>query len=131
MSNVTEKYELYLAASGATDEQLDEERRNLQRELNELDDVEGVKQISAGTAPANARAIDLVIIGGLALALKQAGVFDAVVNVLKEWIEQGNRRKERRKVLIKRSDGTVLEFDGYSFKEIRELGDVPGAGGKS
>jgi hypothetical protein len=64
------------------------------------------------------------------VALKQAGVFDAVVSTLKAWIESGNRRKQRRKVVIKRPDGTMLEFDGYSLKEIGGFGDLPDTGGK-
>lgn len=129
MSNGADHYELYLAASGANDEELDEQRRNLQRELNELEGVTDVKQISAGDAPENARALDLVIIGGLALALNKAGVFDAMVKVFKVWIASGNRRKENRKVLIKRPDGTVLEFDGYDLKEIGGVGGMSNAGG--
>jgi hypothetical protein len=111
-------YELYLAASGANDEELDEQRLNLQRDLNELEGVTDVKQISEGAAPPNARALDVVIIGGLAVAIKQSGVLDAIVSVLKAWIESGNRRKEKRKVVIKRPDGTMQEFDGYNLKEL-------------
>jgi hypothetical protein len=58
-------------------------------------------------------------------------VFDAVVSMLKSWIESGNRRKEKRKVVIKRPDGTVVEFDGYSLKEIGGFGDLADAGGKA
>src|ERR1700726_2722566 len=131
MSNDVKHYELYLAASGANDEELDEQRLNLQRDLNELEGVTDVKQISEGAAPENARALDLVIIGGLAVALKQSGVLDAVVTVLKAWIESGNRRKEKRKVVIKRPDGKVQEFDGYRLKEIGGFGDLPGTGNKT
>jgi Effector Associated Constant Component 1 len=122
MSSDPGNYELYLQVPEGVDEQeLDEHRRNLQRDLRELDEVGRVDQISAGTAPENARAIDWVIVGALAVALKKSGAFDAVVSVLKSWIESGNRRKEKRKVVIKRSDGTMLEFDGYSLKEISSL----------
>jgi hypothetical protein len=132
MSNGAEQYELYLeVGGGANDEQLDQYRRNLQRELYELDGVTRIDPISAGTAPEGARAIDLVVIGGLALALKQAGVFDAVVSILRTWIESGNRRKEKRKVVIKRPDGTILEYDGFSLNEIGPLGDPSGTRGKS
>jgi hypothetical protein len=65
----------------------------------------------------------LVVIGGLAVALKQSGVFDAVVSMLKAWIESGNRRKEKRKVVIKCPDGTMLQFGGYSLNEIGNFGD--------
>jgi Effector Associated Constant Component 1 len=122
MSTNADSYELYLQVpEGADDEELDSQRRNLQRELNELDGVDRVDQISAGKAPDNARAIGLVIVGALAVALKKSGAFDAIVSVLKAWIESGNRRKEKRKVVIKRPDGTMLEFDGYSLKEIGKL----------
>jgi Effector Associated Constant Component 1 len=131
MSNGAGNYELYLAVGGgADDEEVDEYRRALQWELNELEGVARVDQISAGKAPEGTRAIDLVVIGGLAVALKQAGMFDAVVSTLKAWIESGNRRKQRRKVVIKRPDGTMLEFDGYSLKEIGGFGDLPDTGGK-
>jgi len=130
MTNGAGHCELYLVVSGGTDEEeLDQSRRTLQRELNELEGVTKVEQLSGGKAPENARAVDLVVIGGLAVALKQAGVFDAVVNVLKAWIEHGNRRKEQRKVVIKRPDGTTLEFDGYSLKEIGGSGDLAGTTG--
>lgn len=121
MSNGTEQYELYLAASKADQEELDEQQRKLRRELNDVNGVTAITQISAGTAPENARAIELAVIGGLAVTLKQAGVFAAVVAVLKTWIESGNRRKEKRKVVIKCPDGTVKEFDGYSLKEIGDF----------
>jgi Effector Associated Constant Component 1 len=128
----TEQYELYLEVdAGVDDEELDQYRRNLRRELNELDGVSRIDQISAGAAPEGARAIDLVVIGGLALAFKQAGVFDAVVSVLRAWIESGDRRKEKRKVVIRRPDGTMLEYDGFSLKEIGALDDPSGTGGKS
>jgi hypothetical protein len=131
MSNDAEQYKLYLEVGGDADhEQLDQYRRNLQRELNGLDGVTRIDQISADTAPEGARAIDLVVIGGLALALKQAGVFDAVVSILRTWIESGNQRKEKRKVVIKRPDGTMLEYDGFSLKEIGSFGDPSGTGGK-
>jgi hypothetical protein len=60
--------------------------------------------------------------GGLALVLKRAGVFDAVVSVLKSWIGHGERRREKRKVVVKRPDGTVMEFDRYNLKEIGRFG---------
>jgi hypothetical protein len=131
MNHDVENYELYLAVSDGNDEELDEQRVYLRRDLCELEGVIGVKQISAGDAPENARALDLLVVGGLALALKKAGVFDAVVKVLKVWIESGNRRKEKRKVVIKRPDGTMLEFDGYALKEIDGLGDLPAIGAKA
>jgi predicted histidine transporter YuiF (NhaC family) len=99
--------------------------------LKELEGVTRVEQISAGKAPEATRAIDLVVIGGLAVALKQSGVFDAVVQVLKAWIESGNRRKEKRKVVIKRPDGTVLQFDGYSLKDVGGFGGLPVTDGKA
>jgi Effector Associated Constant Component 1 len=125
MSSDLGKYELYLQISeGADEEELDKSRLNLQTELNDLDEVDRVDQISAGKAPENARAIDLVVIGGLAIALKKSGAFDAVVSVLKSWIESGNRRKEKRRVVIKRPDGAVVEFDGYSLKEVASHPDL-------
>jgi hypothetical protein len=132
MSNGAEHYELYLEIGDSADEEeRDQHRRNLQRELKELEGVTGVEQISAGKAPEGTRAIDLVVIGGLAVALKQSGVFDAMVQVLKAWIESGNRRKEKRKVVIKRADGTVLQFDGYSLKDVGGFGGLPVTDGKA
>jgi hypothetical protein len=125
MSEQVDRYELYLEVGGADDEELDQYSRDLQRELNELEDVTHLEQITTGKAPEGSRAIDLVLVGGVALALKQAGVFDAVVAVLKAWIDVGNRRKEKRKVIIKRPDHSVLEFDGYSLKEITRVDKVP------
>jgi len=116
-------FQLYLQIGGdADEEELDQYRQNLQRDLNELEGVARVEQISAGEAPEGARALDLVVIGGLAVVLQQAGVFDAVVRILKSWIESGDRRQEKRKVLIKRPDGTMVEFDGYGLKEIGDFG---------
>jgi Effector Associated Constant Component 1 len=132
MSSSLGDYELYLeVGEGADDDELDQYRRSLQGELNELDGINYVRQISAGEAPEGSRAIDMVVIGALAVALKQSGVFDAVVQVLKTWIENGARRKEKRKVVIKRPDGTMLQFDGYNLKEIRSSGDLPETSGKA
>lgn len=125
MSSDADNYELYLQIpEGGDDQELDEHRRILQKELSDVDGVDRVREISAGKAPENARAIDLVVIGAVALALKKAGAFDAVVSVLKTWIESGNRRKEKRKVVIKRPNGTVVQFDGYSLKDVSSLPGV-------
>jgi hypothetical protein len=126
MSNGADHYELYMQVGGADEEERDQSRRNLQRELNELEGVTRTEQISLGRAPESTRAIDLVAIGALALTLKQAGVFDAVVAVLKTWIERGNQRKQKRKVVIKRPDGTILEYDGYNLKEIGDSSGLTG-----
>lgn len=129
MSSDPGSYELYLQVpEGADEQELDEHRLNLQRELNEIDGVDRVREISAGKAPENTYAIDLVVIGALAIALKKSGAFDAIVQVLKSWIESGNRRKEKRRVVIKRPDGAVVEFDGYSLKEINKLENPSGPG---
>jgi Effector Associated Constant Component 1 len=122
MSSDPGNYELYLQIpEGADEQELDEHRRNIQKELNDTDGIDRVREISAGKVSENARAIDLVIIGALAVVLKKSGAFDAMVSVLKGWIKSGNTRKEKRKVVIKRPDGTMLEFDGYSLKEIGKL----------
>jgi hypothetical protein len=68
------------------------------------------------------------VTGGIALALKQADVFEEVENVIKEWIKRGEQRREKRKVVIKGPDGTMLQFVGYGLKEI---GDLPDIGGKA
>jgi hypothetical protein len=116
------EYELQLVVEAdITDDELDQHRRTLQAELNALDDVATAGQISVGKAPDGSRAEDLLLLGAIAVSLKQAGVFDAIVSVLKTWIETGNRRKEKRKVIIKRPDGATLQFDGYSLKEIEGL----------
>lgn len=128
MSNGAEQYELYIEIGGADEEERDWSQRNLQRELHELEGVIQAEQISVGKAPEGTRAIDLVVVGALALTLKQAGVLDAVVAVLKTWIESGNQRKEKRKVVIRRPDGAMLEFDGYSLKEIGDFGGLADTG---
>jgi hypothetical protein len=115
MSNGAEHYELYLVVDGGADEEeLDRQRIQLQTDLNDLD---GVTPNFGGQGPGGCQGIDLVVIGGLAVALKQAGVFDAVVQVLKAWVERGNQRKEKRKIVIKRPDATVL--DGERSVSIR------------
>jgi hypothetical protein len=57
MSNGAEPYELYLEIGDSADEEeRDQHRRNLQRELKELEGVTRVEQISAGKAPEGTRA---------------------------------------------------------------------------
>ena len=98
MSNDVGHYELYFAVDGGCDENtLDQYRRTVQNELKELDGVDRIAQISKGEPPEGARSDTLVEIGALAFALKQSGAFDAVVQILKSWIESGNRRKKNGK----------------------------------
>jgi hypothetical protein len=128
MSSDVGHYELYFAVDGGCDENtLDQYRRTVQNELKELDGVDRIAQISKGEPHEGARSDTLVEIGALAFALKQSGAFDAVVQILKSWIESGNRRREKRKVIIKRPDGTVIEFDSYSLKEIGAIDRLPRA----
>ena len=115
MSDCTACFDLYLQiVGGGGEEELDRHQRSMQREVNEVDGVTGVGQIPAGKAAENAWAIDLGVIGCLAVALRQACAFDVVVS--------GNRRKEKRRVGIKWPDATVLQFDAYSLKEVLGLG---------
>jgi hypothetical protein len=127
MSNDACQYELYLSIEGDVDDsELDQQQIYLRNELKELNGIGDVNQIKIGKLPPGARAVELVAIGALAVTFKQAGVFDAIVSVIKSWIEHGNRRKEKRKVVVKRPDGTMLEFDGYSLKDIEGFEGAPG-----
>jgi hypothetical protein len=127
MSNGEGRYEIFLLVTGRVDdEELDRERIYLQNELKELEGVVEIGQISPGEVPEGARAIDLVVVGAVALALRQAGVFHGVENVVKEWIKRGEQHRERRKVVIKSPNGASEEYTGYSPGEVRKMRLNPG-----
>ncbi len=66
--------------------ELDELTRQLRAEMEELN-VDSVKQVSAGVAPAGTKAVDFAAIGQMAVSLAPA-VVPPLFELLKSWVER-------------------------------------------
>lgn len=97
------------AGDGASAAELDELTAALRRELLRLD-LERVERPSAGPAPADARGVDLAIVGQLIVELGKAGpILGQVIAVVQAWAARSPQRTA--KVTI---GGDTLELTGMS-----------------
>lgn len=94
--------------------QLDDETRQLQRELSELD-VDDVRRVGGGSPPPGARAIDATLLGSLAVTAGRE-VIGAVVGLLVQWI---GRRSDRTVRLTIGDDS--IELSDVSADDQRRL----------
>jgi hypothetical protein len=101
-------------------DELDELTRQLRAEVNELD-VESVEQLSAGPAPEGSKAVDMAVLGQLAVTLAPSLV-PPLFDLLKSWVE----RKPSTPVKITVKSGrksTQIEYDPTrtSASDVEEL----------
>jgi hypothetical protein len=100
------------------DEDLAQAAAELQDELAELD-VEAVLPATSGEAPAGAKGIELLALGGLLIKVGQsARVLRDVVDAIRQWV---GRTGASVKMAI---DGDVLEIKGASSADMKQLIDV-------
>ncbi len=110
---------LQVEVLGAEDADVDE-LNNLTQLLRDellLLDVDAVDAAQKGSAPAGAKGIDLLAIGGLIVRMaRSARLLDAVVKTIGLWVERVGTRRVRIEL-----DGDVLEVTGLSSSEQRML----------
>lgn len=87
--------------------------RQLREQLKELD-VESVAAISAGPAPDDSKALDLIVIGGLLVKLGPAAV-SAVVGVVQAWVG----RDAGRSVTMRRGDREITVTKATEDQQAR------------
>ena len=109
-----------LSVEGDDPVELDELTRQLREEVNELD-VDSVEQVSAGPAPGGTKAVDMAVLGQLAVTLAPTLV-PSLFDLLKSWVE----RKPSTPVKITVKSGrksTQIEYDPASTspREVEEL----------
>ena len=97
------------AGEGASAAELDELTAALRRELLRLD-VDRVDRPSAGPAPADARGVDLAIVGQLIVEFGKAGpILAQVIGVVQAWAARSPQRTAKLTI----GDDT-LELTGMS-----------------
>ena len=107
-----------LAVDDADPAELDRLTANLRRELLQLD-VNNVTRLREGPPPPGARAVELVALASLVVAVGDiAGALSSVVHSVQSWIGH----KPDRKVRIE-MNGDVLELSGATAEQQQRLVD--------
>ena|SRR2546429_2792057 len=107
-----------LAVDSAEAEELDRLTANLRRELLQLD-IDDVTRLREGPPPPGARAVELVALGSLIVAVgKAAGALAGVVRAVQGWLGRKPDRKVRLEI-----DGDVLELSGATADQQQRLVD--------
>ena len=88
------------AGADADDEELDRVTRQLREELGDLDGVEPVKPVEAGTVPEGAKSGEVLTLGALAVT-----ILPSVIPKLIEFLQTWSMRGENRTVKIEASMG--------------------------
>ena len=97
-----------LSLDGGDDTELDELTRQLKAEVEELH-VDSVEQVSAGDAPDGTKAVDMQVIGQMAVSLAPT-IIPPLFELLKSWVE----RKPSTPVKIRVKVGkrtALIEYD--------------------
>ena len=107
-----------LAVDDAEAEELDQLTANLRRELLQLD-VDDVTRVREGSPPPGTKAVELVALGSLIVAVgKAAGALSGVVRAAQAWLGHKPERKVRLEI-----DGDVLELSGATAEQQQSLVD--------
>jgi hypothetical protein len=115
---VGEEIRLYFAEDDADPERVAAMTGYLRDELRQLD-VDEVRALPGGEAPAGSRALDAVAIGGLLITLgKSADGLRSVVGTIRQWLSRGDG--VRRTVRLELG-GDVLELSEASAAEQQRL----------
>ena len=75
-----------LSLEGGDAAELDELTRQLRAEVEDLN-VDSVEQVAAGEAPQGTKAVDLAVIGQMAITLAPA-IVPPLFDLLKSWVER-------------------------------------------
>lgn len=97
-----------LSLDGGNDAELDELTRQLMAEVEDLR-VDSVEQVSAGEAPDGTKAVDMLVIGQMAVSLAPT-IIPPLFELLKSWVE----RKPSTPVKIRVKVGkrtALIEYD--------------------
>ena len=99
---------------GADAEEVDALTNQLRRQLLELD-VESVEHISQGEAPPGARALDILLLGGL-LVKHSPEVLKTVIVTVQSWVGLHPGRSVELQM-----DGDTLKLTGVSSDQQQQL----------
>ncbi|HSK25670.1 MAG TPA: hypothetical protein VK894_02015 [Jiangellales bacterium] len=109
---------LELAELDADAERLDELTGYLRQELLELD-VDDVTAVRAGPPPPGARALDVLVVGGLLVKLADTAALRSVVSAVRRWLSRGDGGTPRTvRVEI---GGDVIELSAASDADQERL----------
>ena len=101
------------------DEALAESALALGHELAELD-VDEVSPVAAGEAPAGAKGVELLALGGLLIKLGGSSrVLRQVVDTIRDWVGRTGAGSVKMTV-----DGDVLEVTGASSADVKQMIDA-------
>jgi hypothetical protein len=100
-----------IAASDATEEDIDRMTRQLLSELREMD-VESAELTKGGPAPHGTKSVDPVMMGNIVVAVLPA-VLPSVIGLVQAWASRGQGRNVKFK-------GKGIEFEG-SPEELHKL----------
>ncbi len=97
-----------LSLEGGDSAELDELTRQLRTEVEELN-VDSVEEVSAGAAPAGTKAVDLTVIGQMAVTLAPT-IVPPLFELLKSWVERKPFTPVKVKVRVGRKTAQI-EYD--------------------
>ena len=109
---------LLVTEDGADAERVDLLTGHLRRDLDQLD-VDDVRPLAGGAAPAGTRAFDVAVVGGLIVSLgTSAQALGSVLAAVRSWLSRspGPVRTVRLEL-----DGDVLELSQASASEQERL----------
>lgn len=101
--------EIEISAKHTVEADIDRMTRNLLAELRETD-VESVRLVSSGSAPAGTKSTDPVTTGAIAIAVLPT-VLPKIVEMIQAWALRGHGRTVKFKGKIR---GQTVEFEGHS-----------------
>jgi hypothetical protein len=120
MSEHTTELLIELSLEGGDAAELDELTRQLRAEVEELN-VDSVDRVSAGVAPEGTKALDLAVIGQMAVTLAPA-IVPPLFDLLRSWVER--KPSTPVKVRVKVGKRTAqIEYDPTktSAKDLEAL----------
>ena len=108
MSENSAELLIELSLEGGDATELDELSRQLRAEVAELN-VDSIRQVSAGAAPAGTKAVDMAAIGQMAVELAPA-VVPPLFDLLKSWVQRKPSTPVKVKVKVGRKTAEI-EYD--------------------
>ncbi len=109
-----------LSLDGGSDAELDELSRQLKAEVEELR-VDSVEQVSAGEAPDGTKAVDMQVIGQMAVSLAPT-IIPPLFELLKSWVERKPSTPVKIKVKVgKRTAMIAYDPTKTSAQELEVL----------